>query len=99
MSVAVKLWRAKDYVTTNTGLYNPLLSPHDAALALGEVTQACEPKPVVWYIPDELTALEFTGPIIETSADFESEFRASTTAKGSTRLKRRCNRCWTARNA
>jgi hypothetical protein len=72
VSVAAKLWRAKDYVTTNTGLYNPLLSPHDAALALGEVTQACEPKPVVWYIPNELTALEFTGPIIETSADFES---------------------------
>jgi hypothetical protein len=71
-SVATKLRRAWGYVTTSTGFYDPMLSTRHADRALSEAKRACDPQVVVWYIPEPLTSLDFSGPLIAAFADFES---------------------------
>jgi hypothetical protein len=73
VSVAVKTLRPQGYVTSDSGIYNPILSAHDARRAAASVRDRCRSagSDAVWYVPDPLTALEFHGRMVMTGADFE----------------------------
>jgi len=72
VSVATKVFRQRGFVTTTTGLYNPLVSPRDARAAVARLNGACGIPDAVWYVPEPLTSLELSRRIVATHADFES---------------------------
>lgn len=74
VSVVAAVTRVRDYRTTDTRLYNPLAATRDLPAAVTAFRQACAttPPPMVWYVPDPLTALELSGPMLVTDPASES---------------------------
>jgi hypothetical protein len=62
--VITKVARTQTYVPTASGFYIPRLSETNARAAVEGLKRACDVAPVVWYIPDALTAIEFRGPMV-----------------------------------
>jgi hypothetical protein len=72
MSVATKAVRQHGYITTGTGLYNPILAASNAQAAMAAARGHCLLPDAVWYIPEPLTSMEFAGRMVITAADFEA---------------------------
>ena len=71
VSVFAKTWRYPDgYRPASSGIYNPLLSQHDAASAARALGRDFDPSTDVWYLVDPLTALDLPGRMIVRHADF-----------------------------
>jgi len=71
VSVLAKTFRyPAGYRAGASGIYNPLLSKHDAASAVEELTQDFTPATDVWYLIEPLTALDLPGRALIRHADF-----------------------------
>lgn len=71
VSVAAKVRRyPANYRPAASGIYNPLLAPHDPASVVDALRRIYDPATDIWYVTEPLTALDLPGRMIVRHVDF-----------------------------